>query len=113
MRYLIMSFVAVLGGASLINAEPLATHAAPPMDSQALADAQNVYGVHEETPNERRRRLGQPIEASFPAPDYGEVLETPNQARARLAAERAAHDAKKLSVRPEQSASLPVSRSFR
>jgi hypothetical protein len=111
-RYLMVSFMMVVSNAGVIAAEPPAAHSAPPIDSQALADAQNVYGVREETPNERRRRLGQPIEASFPAPDYGEALETPNQRRARLATGLADQEAKRRLVMPEQSA-LPVSRSFR
>ena len=46
--------------------------------------AEKEYGVLEETPNQRRRRLGQEITASYPPPDYGEALETPNQRRHRL-----------------------------
>lgn len=38
----------------------------------------------DETPNQRRHRLGLPIEATFPAEEYGEKTETPNQMRARL-----------------------------
>jgi hypothetical protein len=38
----------------------------------------------DETPNERRERLGLPIELSAAPADYGEALETPNQRRARL-----------------------------
>lgn len=44
----------------------------------------NTQGVREETPNERRRRLGEPIVASFPPLEYGELLETPNHIRKRL-----------------------------
>src|SRR5690349_6340041 len=46
--------------------------------------AEKEYGVSEETPNQRRRRLGQEITASYPPPQYGEALETPNQRRHRL-----------------------------
>lgn len=45
---------------------------------------QKDLGVQEETPNQRRKRLGQEITASFPPPEYGEALETPNQRRVRL-----------------------------
>jgi hypothetical protein len=37
-----------------------------------------------ETPNQQRRRLGQPIVDSFPPIEYGQKLETPNQRRRRL-----------------------------
>jgi hypothetical protein len=37
-----------------------------------------------ETPNQRRRRLGLPIESSFPALEYGRSEETPNQRRHRV-----------------------------
>jgi hypothetical protein len=47
-------------------------------------EAQEAFGVLEETPNQRRLRLGQPIVASYPPPEYGELMETPNQRRARL-----------------------------
>jgi hypothetical protein len=43
-------------------------------------------GKHIETPNEERKRLGQPIVATFPALEYGETLETPNHLRERVAA---------------------------
>lgn len=43
-------------------------------------------GEQMETPNQRRRRLGEPIVASFPPPEYGEALETPNHLRQRVAA---------------------------
>ena len=39
------------------------------------------YGVSEETPNQRRRRLGQTVESSFPSPEYGSLEPTPNQLR--------------------------------
>jgi hypothetical protein len=53
--------------------------------SQApLAEPVKEFGVTEETPNQRRRREGKPIVASFPPPEYGEFLETPNQRRKRL-----------------------------
>jgi len=39
-----------------------------------------------ETPNQRRRRLGQPLVASFPPLEYGEAIETPNHLRQRVAA---------------------------
>ncbi len=42
------------------------------------------YGVRQETPNQRRRRLGQEITASYPALEYGEAIETPHQRRSRL-----------------------------
>jgi len=48
------------------------------------AEAQKSYGVLEETPNQRRTRLGQPIVASYPPLEYGEAIETPNHRRARL-----------------------------
>jgi hypothetical protein len=46
--------------------------------------AEKEFGVQEETPNQRRRRLGQEITASYPPLEYGEALETPNQRRIRL-----------------------------
>jgi hypothetical protein len=46
-------------------------------------DEQKAFGVREETPNQRRIRLGEPIVESFAAPDYGELIETPNQQRKR------------------------------
>jgi hypothetical protein len=46
---------------------------APSMEGEAL-----------ETPNQRRRRLGLPIEASFASHDCGVAEETPNQRRRRL-----------------------------
>ena len=63
---------------------PEDNHASPtvvPSQTPALV-AQSM-----ETPNQKRRRLGLPIEASFPAPDYGQAEETPNQRRQRLAIE--------------------------
>jgi hypothetical protein len=39
-----------------------------------------------ETPNQRRRRLGEPVVASFPPLEYGEAIETPNHLRQRVAA---------------------------
>src|SRR5579872_6959353 len=42
-------------------------------------------GEQNETPNQRRRRLGEPIVASFPPPEYGEAIETPNHLRQRVA----------------------------
>ena len=45
---------------------------------------QMVFGVKEETPNQRRKRLGQEITESFPPLEYGEAVETPNQRRIRL-----------------------------
>jgi hypothetical protein len=44
-----------------------------------------IAGNPNDTPNQRRRRLHLPIEASFPPPDYGVSEETPNQRRQRLA----------------------------
>ncbi len=46
--------------------------------------AESVAGETLETPNQARRRLRLPIEASFPAVDYGVYEETPNQLRRRL-----------------------------
>ena len=51
---------------------------------QAAPQAEKEAAVSDETPNQRRRRLGQEITASYPPPDYGEALETPNQRRHRL-----------------------------
>jgi len=42
------------------------------------------FQASEETPNQRRIILGQPIVASFPPPEYGESIETPNHRRRRL-----------------------------
>lgn len=53
------------------------------------SDVAQSFVSEEETPNQRRRRLGQPIEATFPAEEYGETLETPNQRRNRIASVRA------------------------
>ena len=41
-------------------------------------------GEPSETPNQRRRRLGEPVVASFPSEEYGKAVETPNQRRKRL-----------------------------
>ena len=49
-----------------------------------LPQAEKEDGVRDETPNQRCRRLGQEITASYPPPDYGQALETPNQRRHRL-----------------------------
>jgi hypothetical protein len=51
---------------------------------QPAPQAEKESAVGEETPNQRRRRLGQEITASYPSPEYGEALETPNQRRHRL-----------------------------
>jgi hypothetical protein len=51
---------------------------------QPTVQAEKDNAVREETPNQRRRRLGQEITASYPPPEYGEALETPNQRRHRL-----------------------------
>ena len=45
---------------------------------------QKEFGIQEETPNQRRKRLGREITASYPPLEYGEALETPNQRRLRL-----------------------------
>jgi hypothetical protein len=50
----------------------------------AVAVPQKAIAESIETPNQRRRRVGETIEASFPAEAYGEALETPNQRRKRL-----------------------------
>ena len=44
---------------------------------------QKEFWVLQETPNQRRRRLGQEIVASYPPLEYGEAVETPNQRRVR------------------------------
>jgi hypothetical protein len=48
--------------------------------------ATTEYGIAEETPNQRRARLGQPIAESYQPSeaDYGERLETPNERRKRM-----------------------------
>jgi hypothetical protein len=51
---------------------------------QPAPQAEKESAVRDETPNQRRRRLGQEITASYPPPEYGEALETPNQRRHRL-----------------------------
>jgi len=67
-----------------------AEQAMPPVAAAAMAQPHaNIStpldanaGVAEETPNQRRRRLGQPIPSY--AESYGEALETPNHRRQRL-----------------------------
>src|SRR6185312_7147995 len=63
------------------------------VSAQALAVARNPNdSSSDETPNQRRRRLGLPIVASYPAPDYGQKEETPNERRRRLGLPIAASD---------------------
>ncbi len=54
-------------------------------DSQTVASAPLTI-QSDETPNQRRQRLGLPVEPSLPAQEFGEISETPNQRRSRLAA---------------------------
>ena len=49
-----------------------------------------VDGDAQETPNHKRRRLGLPIEAAFPAQEQGVAEETPNHRRQREALSRLA-----------------------
>jgi hypothetical protein len=46
--------------------------------------AEATQGERLETPNQRRKRLGLPIEASYAPVDPGVLEETPNQRRRRL-----------------------------
>ncbi len=92
MRYLASSLVVawmVVSAVKPLMAASKVTPPALPQAAEALLEAQQAYGVMEETPNQKRIRLGQPIVASFPPPEYGEAIETPNQRRARLASQTA------------------------
>jgi hypothetical protein len=81
----------ILGSAFVILAPSAqAEHAMPPVAASAMTQPHasmntpvdaNV-GVTEETPNQRRHRLGQAIPSY--AESYGEALETPNHRRQRL-----------------------------
>ena len=55
-----------------------------PEQRVAVPQENRTYGVLQETPNERRRRLGQPLVATFDPPVYGDRIETPNEQRLRL-----------------------------
>jgi hypothetical protein len=71
------------------TAIPVAFHQAaaaeiPSTPSIAAPATSKNFSVLEETPNQRRKRLGLPIVETFAPPSYGEVLETPNQRRQRL-----------------------------
>jgi len=54
------------------------------LDVVILQSPAGLPGIPEETPNQRRRRLGQPITESFPPLEYGVLAETPNQRHKRL-----------------------------
>lgn len=49
---------------------------------EAVVDV--AMASEEETPNQRRRRMGLPLEETFAPQEYGQALETPNQRRTRL-----------------------------
>ena len=82
---LVVVMFAVLGAAAILTAAEPPT--GTPIQQTALLPASQEgkdYGVLEETPNQRRIRLGEEIKASYPPPEYGEALETPNHRRQRL-----------------------------
>ena len=72
---LLAATCAALGATTILSAaQPAVPSLQPDKD----------YGILEETPNQRRIRLGEEIKASYPPPDYGEAVETPNHRRQRL-----------------------------
>ena len=67
----------------LLLASTLPVWAANPAFTPSGAQQKDSAAI-EETPNQRRQRLGLPIQESFPPLSYGEAVETPNHRRKRL-----------------------------
>ena len=93
MRYVALSLLlaCTASGASLplaavpgVSADQTRHSPAAAIGQAPLAEPAKVYGVAEETPNQRRRREGKPIVATFPPQEYGELIETPNHRRKRM-----------------------------
>jgi hypothetical protein len=56
-------------------------------ETRRMVSPVSTDGESAETPNQRRRRLGLPIEPSFPSSEGGVNEETPNHRRRRVASE--------------------------